>query len=310
VETLIKAGAMDSLGGHRRQLLEVVDRAIQAGQSAAEDRRNGQQNLFAAMDDEETDVTEVALPDVMEFEEREKLVQEKEVLGFYLSSHPLDEYRELLGEYCSHTTSALENLPDRMEVFVGGMLSNIRHLHTRKSRPGSPTKYADFELEDMDGSIRCIAWPDRFAESGHMIESDAIMLLRAVVDRRGGNDSANLIVSELIPLDQLDSLLVTGVIIRVDEKLHGKEMISKVREITRGYPGSASLELLICLDDGTRVQLKSQSQNVDVTPELRQRLDDLLGPGNLRRITIQPSTTPRGNGPSRHRGNRYSRSGT
>jgi DNA polymerase-3 subunit alpha len=310
VETLVKAGAMDSLGGHRRQLLEVVDRAIQAGQSAAEDRRNGQQNLFAAMDDDETDVTEVALPDVMEFEEREKLVQEKEVLGFYLSSHPLDEYRELLGEYCSHTTSTLANLPDRMEVFVGGMLSNIRHLHTRKSRPGSPTKYADFELEDMDGSIRCIAWPDRFAESGHMIESDAIMLLRAVVDRRGGNDSANLIVSELIPLDQLDSLLVTGVIIRVDEKLHGAEMISKVREITRGYPGNASLELLICLGDGTRVQLKSQTQNVDVTPELRQRLDDLLGPGNLRRITARPSTTPQGSGSSRHRGNRYSRSRT
>ncbi len=310
VETLIKAGAMDELGGHRRQLLEVVDRAIQAGQSAAEDRRSGQQNLFAAMDDEEQDPGEVALPDVMEFEEREKLIQEKEVLGFYLSSHPLEEYRELLGEYCSHTTGMLAHLPDRMEVVVGGLLSNVRHLHTRKSRPGSPSKYADFELEDMEGSVRCIAWPDRFAESGHMIESDAILLLRATTDRRGGTDSVNLIVNELIPLDQLDSMLVTGVIIRVDEKLHGTEMISKVREITRGYPGSASLELLICLGDGTRVQLKSQTQNVDVNPELRQRLDDLLGPGNLRRITVQPSTSPRSNDSPRRRGQRFSNSGS
>ena len=193
---------------------------------------------------------------------------------------------------------------------MGGLLSNVRHLHTRKSRPGSPSKYADFELEDLEGSIRCIAWPDRFAEDGHMIESDSILLLRAVLERRGGNDAANLIVSELIPLDQIDSLLVTGVVIRVDEKQHGTEMISKVREITRGYPGSASLELLICLGDGTRVQLKSQTQNISVTPELSQRLDDLLGPGNLHRITARPSTTPRGNGSNRRRNSHYSRSGS
>jgi len=310
VETLVKAGAMDSFGNHRRQLVEVIDRAIQAGQSAAEDRRSGQQNLFAAIEEDEQDVSQVELPDVAEFEEREKLILEKEVLGFYLSSHPLDEYRELLGEYCSHTTSSLASLPDKMEVVVGGLLSSVRHLHTRKSRPGSPSKYADFELEDLEGSIRCIAWPDRFAEDGHMIESDAILLLRAVLERRGGNDAANLIVSELIPLDQIDSLLVTGVIIRVDEKQHGTEMISKVREITRGYPGSASLELLICLGDGTRVQLKSQTQNISVTPELSQRLDDLLGPGNLHRITARPSTTPRGNGSNRRRNGHYSRSGS
>jgi DNA polymerase-3 subunit alpha len=310
VETLVKAGAMDSFGNHRRQLIEVIDRAIQAGQSAAEDRRSGQQNLFAAIEEDEQDVSKIELPDVAEFEEREKLILEKEVLGFYLSSHPLDEYQELLGEYCSHTTSSLASLPDKMEVVVGGLLSNVRHLHTRKSRPGSPSKYADFELEDLEGSIRCIAWPDRFAEDGHMIESDAILLLRAVLERRGGNDSANLIVSELIPLDQIDSLLVTGVIIRVDEKQHGTEMISKVREITRGYPGSASLELLICLGDGTRVQLKSQTQNISVTPELSQRLDDLLGPGNLHRITARPSTTPRGNSSNRRHNGHYSRSGS
>jgi DNA polymerase-3 subunit alpha len=128
------------------------------------------------------------------------------------------------------------------------------------------------------------------------------------VDRRGSTDSANLVVNELIPLDKLDSLLVTGVIIRVDEQKHGAEMVSKVREITRGYPGSASLELLICLGDGTRVQLKSQSQNVSVTAELQQRLDDLLGPGNIRRIIARTTKAPSGNGSSRRRGGYSSRS--
>jgi DNA polymerase-3 subunit alpha len=302
VETLIKAGAMDCLGAHRRQLIEVIERAIQAGQSAAADRRSGQQNLFAALDDDADETKQIDLPAVGEFDEREKLVLEKEVLGFFLSSHPLDEYRQLLSEYCSHTTRTIFDLQDRTEVIMGGMIGNIRLLHTRNNRPGSLTKYADFELEDVDGSIRCIAWPDRYAESAELIQPDSILLLRAVVDRRGSTDSANLVVNELIPLDKLDSLLVTGVIIRVDEQKHGAEMVSKVREITRGYPGSASLELLICLGDGTRVQLKSQSQNVSVTAELQQRLDDLLGPGNIRRITARTTKAPSGNGSSRRRG--------
>jgi DNA polymerase-3 subunit alpha len=308
VETLIKAGAMDCLGAHRRQLIEVIERAIQAGQSAAADRRSGQQNLFAALDDDAEETKQIDLPAVGEFDEREKLVLEKEVLGFFLSSHPLDEYRQLLSEYCSHTTRTIFDLQDRTEVIVGGMIGNIRLLHTRNNRPGSLTKYADFELEDIDGSIRCIAWPDRYAESAELIQPDSILLLRAVVDRRGSTDSANLVVNELIPLDKLDSLLVTGVIIRVDEQKHGAEMVSKVREITRGYPGSASLELLICLGDGTRVQLKSQSQNVSVTAELQQRLDDLLGPGNIRRITARTTKAPSSNGSSRRRGGYSSRS--
>ena len=160
-ETLIKAGAMDSFRALRSQLLGVLDRALQSGASAAADRRSGQKSLFDAMSsDEPVEANEVPLPDIPELDERERLLMEKEVLGFYLSSHPLAEHQQNLLSYCSHTTSNVTQLRDRAEVTLGGMLSAIKHARTRRGE-----KYANFDLEDMHGSIRCIVWPDRFEES-------------------------------------------------------------------------------------------------------------------------------------------------
>ncbi len=116
----------------------------------------------------------------------------------------------------------------------------------------------------------------------------AILLLRGVIDRRGG-DEANLIVNELIPLDQLDARYTTGLRIRIDQPTHGNDALQRVYEIVRGYPGDRDLELILCLDDGSRVFLKSHRLRVDVSAEMRTRLEDLLGRGHLHVITAPPA---------------------
>ena len=84
---------------------------------------------------------------------------EKEVLGFYLSSHPLEEFRGQFDTFCSHSIADLADLPDRTEVTLGGMLSSIKLAHVRKARAGSnATKYANFDLEDLSGAVRCMSW--------------------------------------------------------------------------------------------------------------------------------------------------------
>ena len=214
---------------------------------------------------------------------------EKEVLGFYLSSHPLAEYEQTLSTYCSHTTAELTDLTDRTEVMVGGMLSAIRLAHVRKAREaGGNTKYANFDLEDIAGAVRCILWPEEFSSFGHLVQADAILVCRATVDRRGGGDDVNLIVNELIPLDQLDSRYTKGVMIRVDEDKNGAAGIKQLYEIVRGYPGDCPLQMMLQLSDGSRVVLESQSIRVAIQPELRQRVDDLLGAGNFRLLIAPP----------------------
>ena len=297
IETLIKAGAFDSFGARRSQLAAIVERAVQAGQSLAADKRSGQKSLFGGFgDDEPAAKSAVSLPDLPEWPERERAQKEKEVLGFYLTSHPLDEHKRTLATYASHTTADIAGVKERDEVILGGMLSAIKYSNTKNPQPGKPSRYAMFDLEDVEGTIRCILWPEQFAEMGHLVTPDNILVVRGVIDRRGGEE-ANLIVNELIELDQLDSRYTTGIVVRVHEDRHGPAALDNLREVVRSYPGSSELQLLLMLENGSRVYLKSHRTRLAVTRELRDRLDDLLGPGNVQLITTPPKPTAnQGNG--------------
>ena len=286
IETLIKAGAFDSFGARRSQLGAVLERAIQSGASALADRRSGQKNLFGGFDEEEEQAA-VELPDIPEVEERQRLLNEKEVLGYYLSSHPLAEYEKQLRAFCTHTTTSIAGLPNKAEVTLGGMLSSIKLAHTKNGKPGKPTKYANFDLEDMDGAIRCIQWPDDYLQSGHLIQPDAILVVRGRLDKRGG-DEANLIANELVPLEQIDLRYAKGIEVRIDEKTHGAEILKQVFEIVRGYPGNRELTLRLTLLDGTQVSCRAQNIRVDISTEMQQRFEDLLGPGSYRTILAAP----------------------
>ncbi len=288
IETLIKAGAMDSFGARREQLMAILERAIQAGAAALADKRSGQKSLFGDLEEISGVTPVVALPHVPETPEREKLLMEKEVLGFYLTSHPLAEHQAAFETFCSHTTADLADLPDRTEVTLGGMLAAIKLAHVRNARPGNTaTRYANFDLEDVHGAIRCILWPDDFAVCGELVQADAVVAVRGAIDRRGGSDEANLIVNELIPIDQLDARYTRGVAVRVHELEHGEQGLTQLREILRGYPGDSEVQLVLCLDDGSRVQLRAGNLRIEVNAELRRRLEELVGPGNVRLLTTQ-----------------------
>ena len=173
------------------------------------------------------------------------------------------------------------------------MISSVKEAHTRNPKPGQPSKYANFDLEDVDGSVRCIMWPRQYAEFGHLIVPDDIVIVKGVVDRRGGGDECNIIINELVPLSQIEDRYTTGMIVRIQESTHGLQMIPKLREVTRAYPGRRKLQLLIELSDGTAVTLDSQSQGVEINNELRNRIDDLLGGGHIQMITRPPKVQNR-----------------
>ena len=287
VETLIKGGAFDSLGARRSQLAQVLERAMQAGAAAAADRRSGQKGLFDDYEDDETEQAAADLPDLPEWEERDKLTKEKEVLGFYLSSHPLAEYQQTLTTYCSHTTSAAAALSHRTEVMLGGMLSAIKLAHTKNPRPGNPSRYAMFDLEDTDGTMRCILWPEQFVQYGEMVQVDAVLAVQGAIDKRPGSEEANLIVNELIAMDELQARRTRGMKVRLSETEHGQKGLENLHEILRGYPGKCELLLVVDLADGRRVRMTAGKIRIDVNPEMRSRVDQLLGAGNVQLIAAK-----------------------
>jgi DNA polymerase-3 subunit alpha len=306
IETLIKAGAFDWSGANRAQLTAALERAMTAGASALSDRKRGQKSFFSEEAGSAEAKAPVALPNVPEWENRERLRNEKEVLGFYLSSHPLAEHERQLSELTTHRSDSLGNTKDRAEVVVGGMISSIKHSYVKKPRPGSTnTKYAMFDLEDTAGNLRCICWPEDFAKIGHLIVDEAVVVIRGVVDRRGDGEDAviNLIVNDLHELSQMRELATTGVMIAVDLMKHGTDVLPKVREIVRGYNGDKEFQLLLSLGEAGEVRLKSGRFRVSVNDELKTRIDDFLGPGAFRRITAppKPPAPPKKNGFQRPR---------
>ncbi|MDY0169988.1 MAG: DNA polymerase III subunit alpha [Thermoguttaceae bacterium] len=291
IETLVKAGAFDSLGGNRAQQFAAIDRALQSGASAAADRRSGQLGLFGD-DDASEESGAASLPELPEWDDRQRLAHEKEVLGFYLSQHPLQEYEETFATYRSHRTSELGKLAPRAEVFLGGMLAALKYSHTKNPQPGKPSRYVMFDLEDTDGLVRCILWPDKFVEYGEMVEADAILMVRGKVDKRPDSEEATLIVDELIPLDQLAARYTRGVAIRLYEEQHGERVVEQLHEILCGYPGTRELNLVIYLRDGSRVPCSCRDVRVEINAEMRRRVEELLGPGNFRLIASPPRPAP------------------
>jgi DNA polymerase-3 subunit alpha len=303
IESLIKAGAFDSSGARRAQCLAVLEKAMQSGAAALADRRSGQKGLFADEDDAKSPAAAaLGLPDIPEWNEKERLTQEKEVLGFYLTSHPLAEHFDTLQTYCTHTSTQLGEVPHKTGVMLGGMLASIKFSHTKNPRPGSThTKYAMFDLEDMEGIMRCILWPEDFAQFGHLVQPDAILAVRGSVDRRPGSEETNLVVNELIPLAALQERYTKGIRVRVSEEHHSLKTLDQLYEIVRGYPGDCQFELVVCLNDGSRLSFTSGGVKVQLNAEMRQRIDDLLGPGNLRLLSGPVNVNPPNGRQSRKR---------
>ena len=303
IESLIKAGAFDHCGGTRAQWMSVLDRALQSGASALADRRSGQKGLFDEVDEEPATAANASLPDMPEWDERQRLVHEKEVLGFYLSSHPLEEFRKTLEVFCTHSTSAATALPHRSDVLLGGMLASVVFKHSKNARPGAPTKYAMWDLEDMSGMIRCIMWADEYARLGHLVEADRVLAVRGAIDKRPGSEEANLIVNELITLEELPARYTKGVMVRIDERAHGEKALDHLREIVRGYPGNCDFQIVLALTDGSKVFCECDGVHVSTDAEMRARIEELLGPGNFRWLAAPPQLKSASNG----RGNGYGR---
>jgi DNA polymerase-3 subunit alpha len=295
LEALIRAGGLDCFGAKRSQMMAILDKALQGGAATAKDKRSGQLSLFDDLDQADP-VPVTSLPDIPEFQEKERLAMEKEVLGYYLSSHPLAEFERTLKTFCTHTTATAKSLKNRTEVWMGGIISSIKLAHTRNPKPGKSSKYANFDLEDLDGIVRSIAWPDTFDACGERIQPDAIVLIHGRIDKRG-EEEINLIVDEVIPILEADQKFTSGIQILFDPTRHSEQLLASIQEILRGYPGDRDVLIAVRMADGETVHIKAGHPRVSIHTELRQRLDDLLGDKGHRLVFQKPklNTNP-GNG--------------
>jgi DNA polymerase-3 subunit alpha len=282
IERLIKAGACDAFG-RRSQLMHALPRAIQAASEVQQDRRAGQMSLFGAGDETGNGaaVTHSSdLSDIPEWHDSEKLKYEKEALDFYFSSHPLAQFADDLRHFATHTINQLGNLAANQEVILGGVLTQIRLMNTKKARNGN-TRYARCKLEDLTGAAECVMWPDDYLRYKDDFVEDRVCFVRGTVDRT--REEPGLILARVMSVEQAQRELTKGLVLLLRLGVHEPDVINAIGRMLERARGSCPVYLSVRDSAGKRAQLKlGPSYTINPANVPIADLEMLLGKGAVK----------------------------
>ncbi len=290
IEALIRCGAFDALhgGDQRAALIEATDGAIRRGHKKAEERASGQTNLFevAAAAGGVVEAPDIRLPEVEPWGLKEQLKHEKAVLGFYVSSHPLQQHLDTLERYGNTRVCDLAELADGAEVILGGMVTQVRKRVTQRGRSAGQ-KMAICGFEDPTGSVEAVAFSNVYARYGHLLEEDQVAFLQGKLQKRDAAPS--LLVNRVIPLEQAEDLTEGLRIV-----LHGenppdaagdgeawRERLTELRDLlweSNGGSNGRSVDVSIEVHtQGRVVTVSLDGTSVKVSREMHRRAARILG---------------------------------
>jgi len=272
IESLIRAGAMDSLPGTRAQLFAVVEDCIESGQRAQKDRLNGQAGLFGGFGAAVGTAPARALPKVQDWTQQEKLRGEKETIGFYVSGHPLDEFAWNVRELTALDTSSLAGLERGAEVALCGIIAGVQRRRNKELKP-----WASFQLEDRLGAVEVLLFSSRYEALQNELQPDRAVLVRGkAMPEEDGTVRIN--AQEIIPLDKARVDLPSLVQIRL--RLNGDDdpRAGELRELVRRKPGAAGVRLRL---ERPRdfVVLLDLAEKVMPDREFREEIERICGRG-------------------------------
>ena len=286
LESLIKAGALDAMGS-RAQLTAAVDRAIERGQKAQKDAAQGQHGLFGLFNEAPANGRNSNdLPHIADWDEHQRLSAEKEVLGFFVSGHPLDKYAEKLRNLSNvvDTATALEMKPPPAprwgqqrdpgdEISIAGVLVGMR---AAKSKRGD--MYAQGHLEDSYGKIEVICFAKDYEKLAEKLKTEAAVLLRGTLI--GEEDSApKLAISGLQALDEVQIRLPTGVRLRLNLDIASEEMFAALRAKIDAAPGPGKLMMHLQKKGQYEVILEPAGISVAADRGWIESIEELVGRG-------------------------------
>jgi DNA polymerase-3 subunit alpha len=270
VESLIKAGAFDDLGHKRRGLLTVFEQIVDHTLARRRERDMGIMTLFGDADDAAGgDFERTGIPE-LEFEKRDRLAFEKEMLGLYVSDHPLLGAEASLGRRTDCTLDELADLDDGALKAVGGVVTGLQKKWTRKG-----DLMAVFTLEDLRSSIDVMVFPRTMTDHGHKLADDAVVIVRGRVDTR---DDTPKLIAQTIDVIELSESNADPLHVRVPTKLLSPKIVDDLKQVLADHPGDAPVVLHL----GERQVVRLPERwNVAATNGLVGRLRVVLGAGAI-----------------------------
>ncbi len=271
IESLIKSGAMDELKGTRSQKMAALDSAIETGLRAARDRNSGQTGLFGDLfggGDDKHD--EAPLPNVPDWDSPQKLQGEKEMIGFYVTGHPLDQYRDKIADLSSHNTGMLEGLEKGAEIKICGLITGIQRKRNQKGE-----LWSAMQFEDLYGNVDAMVFASKYKALEAILKEDlAVLAICKILVDEGA--PPRLSIQDIIPLDNARVKLPSMVNIKVrfldNESTRGEAL----KALMARKPGPASVRLVLERSKDFSLTLDLASK-VRADKEFQQELTKLFG---------------------------------
>ncbi|CAN5866559.1 DNA polymerase III subunit alpha [soil metagenome] len=286
-EALIAVGALDGLGGHRAQYWSALDSAMQESSLKQQEKAMGQVSMFGGLSDDASDAAHApaTLPNVAPMAESERLTREKEILGFYISGHPLEPYRVECELFASHTVSQLGKwTPEPMSM--GVVVTAIK----RQTSKRSGAEFARLTVEDFSGSSEVLVFPESWGLLADRVRADVPVLMKGGYSKRDQDaDSPTYIVESVTPFAELrlNGQVSISIELTLGEAL-SPDAISDVRAVidahATSHSGAPPLELRWSDGNGTRARLKSRSLRLAATQAALTDLRALLGNERVRLV--------------------------
>jgi DNA polymerase-3 subunit alpha len=277
VESFIKSGSFDSLEKRRASLMAAIDRAMEAGQKQQRDREQGQASLLGMLGGAEPGSPRAPerLPDVADWPEGERLAYEKESLGFFITGHPLEGYRTELAQWANATVGTLGSLGEK-EATIGGIVTGLRLLKTKKG-----DRMATFLLEDLDGGVEVLVFPEAYKKAAARLADDVIVLVKGRAEALD-EGRFRVLASDVMPLETAKLSEARYVTIRVPVGSWDKTKGERLRDILGSHKGDCPVTLEMVRPGAFAVAV-APSAYFRVRPDevLRTEVEGLLGPGSL-----------------------------
>jgi len=280
LESLIKSGAMDSLG-RRAQLMVVLDKAMDRAAKTQRDAESGQHGLFGVFAQEETSNSNDRLPDTPDWDEPIRLANEKEILGFFITGHPLEKYKDKLTDLSALTTEdigALKSSTGKDEICAGGVITNVRVLKSKKG-----DFYAQGAFEDMSGSVEMIVFPEAYKRLGERVKLEVPVLVRGGVRVEEGSNP-KLTVSEITPLEDAKVPLPRSLRIRIPIDTATESTVDALHSLCCERRGEARVLFDVERPGDFMVVMEAEGYNVLPDRAFIARVEQLCGRGSVRVI--------------------------
>lgn len=283
MESLIKAGAMDSFPGNRAQKLAILDLCLDSAQQIQRDRQQGQVSLFDLMTDDTGKSLvnlEVPLPDIDEFNQKDLLGLEKEMLGLYISGHPLNQYRQMLqGEQVTKVLQLAE-IQDNSKVTLGGLIVSLKKLFTKKG-----DEMAFINLEDLTGTVEVVVFPKVWQAYKHLISVDQPVFVRGRLNEQ--EDESKVLAEDFVDLTKVEDINQLGA---KEQKLFlnltnydelNQDILDEVKQRLIAFQGSVPVYRCYKRDGKLKTILLPKAMWVTPQPLLMAQLRELLGQENV-----------------------------